>query len=90
MSHDLVIISALLFGLVIMVMMTLTVQYGVTHMPAHRSAVILLFEVVVGAVSAFLLTDEVMTNREWIGGAMVIAAAYFSARIPDEQTRVAS
>ena len=36
-SHDLVIISALLFGLVIMVMMTLTVQYGVTHMPAHRS-----------------------------------------------------
>ncbi len=84
-SNDWIVMVALLFGLIVMVIMTLTVQYGVTHMPAHRSAVILLFEVVIGAVSAFLLTNEVMTNREWIGGAMVMIAAYFSARIPDKQ-----
>ena len=64
--------------------MTLTVQYGVTHMPVHRSAVILLFEVVVGAVSSMLLTDELMTTREWLGGLLVMLAAYLSAFIPDE------
>ena len=84
-SHFGVIVAALLFGLIVMVLMTLSVQYGVTHMPAHRSAVILLFEVVVGAVSAYLLTDEIMTAQEWLGGAMVIAAAYVASYIPDEQ-----
>lgn len=83
-TNELVLIAALLFGLIVMVIMTLTVQYGVTHMPAHRSAVILLFEIVVGAVSAFFLSNEVMTNQEWLGGALVIAAAWLSARIPDE------
>lgn len=84
-SNNLVVLAALLFGLIVMVVMTLSVQYGVTHMPAHRSAVILLFEVVVGAVSAFLLTDELMTVQEWLGGAMVIAAAYVASYIPHEQ-----
>ena len=84
---NLVVVMALLFGLVVMVIMTLTVQYGVTHMPAHRSAVILLFEIVVGAVTAFLLTDELMTKQEWLGGIMVITAAWLSARLPHEQAR---
>jgi drug/metabolite transporter (DMT)-like permease len=57
------------------------VLYGVTRMPVHRSAVILLFELVVGAVSALLLTDEVVLLREWIGGAMIVSAAYLAARI---------
>lgn len=83
-TDNMIMIAALLFGLVVMVIMTLSVQYGVTHMPAHRSAVILLFEIVVGAVSAFILTDEVMTLQDWAGGALVVTAAYLSARIPDE------
>jgi len=78
------IVSALVFGMVVMALMTLSVQYGVTHMPVHRSAVILLFEVVVGAISAMILTDEVMTAREWLGGALVMVAAYLSAFIPNE------
>ena len=40
---------------------------------------ILLFEVVAGAVSAQLLTDEVVLLREWVGGGFVILAAYLSA-----------
>lgn len=80
-----VIVAALLLGLIVMVVMTLAVQYGVTHMPAHRSAIILLFEIVIGAVSAYLLTHERMTGQEWFGGALVVLAAWFSARIPDEQ-----
>ena len=87
-TNYMVVVAALLFGLTVMVIMTMAVQYGVTHMPAHRSAVILLFEIVVGAVSAFLLTDEIMTHQEWFGGAMVILAAYLSARIPDESVTV--
>ena len=62
-----------------MVVMTLAVQYGVTHMPVHRSAVILLFEIVVGAVSAQLLTAETLLPREWLGGLLIMAAAYLSA-----------
>jgi len=60
--------------------MTVLVQYGVTRMPVHRSAVILLFELVAGAVSQQLLTHEVMSWWEWAGGALIIAAAYVSAR----------
>lgn len=63
-----------------MVVMTLAVQYGVTHMPVHRSAVILLFEIVVGAASAQLLTDETLLLREWLGGLLIMVAAYLSAR----------
>jgi drug/metabolite transporter (DMT)-like permease len=62
-----------------MIVMTLAVQYGVTQMPVHRSAVILLFEIVAGAVSAQLLTDEIVLLREWFGGALILAAAYLSA-----------
>jgi drug/metabolite transporter (DMT)-like permease len=74
------IIAALLIGLVVLVVMTLSVVYGVTHMPVQRSAIILLFEIVAGAVSAQLLTDETILPREWLGGMLVITAAYLSAR----------
>ena len=65
---------------VVMLVMTLTVQYGVTHLPVYRSSVILLFELVAGAVSAQLLTDEVILPRELFGGGLIILAAWLSAR----------
>jgi drug/metabolite transporter (DMT)-like permease len=61
--------------------MTALVQYGVTHMPVHRSAVILLFELIVGALSQQLLTDETVTLREWAGGGLIIVGAYLAARV---------
>ncbi len=61
--------------------MTALVQYGVTHMPVHRSAVILLFEVIVGALSQQLLTDEIVTVREWVGGGLIVVGAYLAARV---------
>ncbi len=72
--------SAVLLGWFGFVIMTITVIYGVTHMPVHRSAVILLFELVVGAVSSLLLTDERIQLQEWIGGAMILVSAYLAAR----------
>lgn len=65
------------FGFLVM---TLTVIYGVSHMPVHRSAVILLFELVVGTVSSLLLTDEQVYPREWAGGALILASAWLAAR----------
>ncbi len=66
------------FGILVM---TVLVQYGVSYMPVHRSAVILLFELVAGAISQQLLSDEIMSQREWIGGGLIIIAAYLSARL---------
>lgn len=62
-----------------MITMTFCAQYGVTHLPLHRSAVIFMFEVVAGAVSAALLTNELITSREWTGGALVMLAAWLTA-----------
>ncbi len=76
-----VLLAAIALGLCGFLVMTVAVQYGVTHMPLHRSAVILLFELVIGAVSSLLLTDEVVLVREWVGGAMIVTAAYLAARI---------
>lgn len=73
--------AAVLLGLFGFLLMTVAVQYGVARMPVHRSAVILLFELVAGAVSSQLLTDETVLLREWIGGAMIIVAAWLAARI---------
>lgn len=69
-------VAAVALGLFAMTVMTLAVQYGVTHLPAHRSAVILLFELVVGAVSAAWLAGEVMGLREWAGGLLIAGAAW--------------
>ena len=73
-------IYALLIGMTLIGAMTWLVVYGVTHMPVHRSAVILLFEIVIATLSTYLLTTERMSTREWIGGIAVILAAYLSAR----------
>ncbi len=72
--------GAVALGWLGFVVMTLTVIYGVSHMPVHRSAVILLFELVVGAVSSLLLTDEIIRPQEWLGGTLILASAWFAAR----------
>ena len=74
-----VMVWAWILGAAVMTLMNIAVVYGVTHMPVHRSAIILLFEIVVGAVSSLLLTDEVIQAQEWLGGSLVILAAYLTA-----------
>jgi drug/metabolite transporter (DMT)-like permease len=70
---------AALLGIFGMVIMTLSVQYGVTHMPVQYSSIILLFELVAGSLSSQLLTDEQVLFQEWLGGAMIIFAAVIVA-----------
>lgn len=63
-----------------MVLMTFAVVYGVTHLPAHRAAVILLFELVIAAASAQVLTDEEVQANEWFGGVLILLAGWYAAR----------
>jgi drug/metabolite transporter (DMT)-like permease len=67
-------------GLAVFIL-SLVLQYGLTHVPANQAIVLLLFELVVAAVAAYLLTNESMTLKEWIGGAMIISASLFSSRM---------
>lgn len=74
----------LLMGVLIFVA-TVVMQYGLTHTPANRAIVILLSELIVVAVSSYYLANEVLGVREWIGGAMILAASFFSTRMPHEE-----
>lgn len=67
-----------IFGILVM---TALVQYGVTHLPVYRSSVLALVELVAAAVSQQLLTDEIVTLREWTGGAFIVAGAWMAARV---------
>ncbi len=64
---------------------TLAVQYGATHLPVQRTTVLLLFEIVAGAVSSAWLAGEYTAPREWLGG-LLIAGAGLAAAWPDEVT----
>jgi drug/metabolite transporter (DMT)-like permease len=72
--------GAVLLGWFGFVVMTLSVLYGVSRLPVQRSAIILPFELVIGAVSAWWLAGETAVLQEWIGGALIVSAAFFSAR----------
>ena len=72
--------GAVALGAIAIVIMTLSVQYGVTHMPVHKSAIILLFEIVVGALSAYLLANESLSLQELFGGVIIISSAILASR----------
>lgn len=67
-------LGAILLGVVGFLSSTLAVVYAVSRMPVQRSSVIMLFEIVVGALSAWLLAGELLSWREWWGGTMIIGA----------------
>jgi len=73
--------GAMAIGVFGILIMTLLVQYGVTHLPIHRSATLALIELVAGAVSQQLLTNEIVTTKEWIGGGLIVAGAYLASKI---------
>ena len=54
---------------------TVAVQFGVARMPVSVSAVIMPFEVIVGALSAWWLAGEAPTLLELFGGTLILAAA---------------
>ncbi|MEM6998412.1 MAG: DMT family transporter [Pseudomonadota bacterium] len=69
---------ALFIGFPCMFIMTWTAQYGVTYLPIQRSSVIFLLEIVAGAISSAYLTNEIVTNIEYIGGVLIVSAGLIS------------
>lgn len=73
-------LAVFIFGGLCFTSMTVAVLYGLAHMPVFRSAVLMLFELLVAGISAWWLTSEGMTVLEIIGGVMIALAAYGIAR----------
>ncbi len=69
------------FGGLAFVSMTVAVLYGLARIAVFRAAILMLFELLVAAISAWLLTDESMSGMEWLGGALIFIAAYGMARL---------
>jgi drug/metabolite transporter (DMT)-like permease len=69
---------------IILIVVTLFVQYGVTKIPATRASVIFLFELVVAAITSYYLANEAMEAHEWIGGFLIVAAAIYAAWSDDK------
>lgn len=67
----------------------LIVQFGLTHTPANRAIVIFLSELVFAALAAYWLAFESMDWRQWLGGAMVVAATLWSGRLEPAPERSA-
>ncbi len=65
----------------LLVLATFAVQYGLANTPANQAIVILLSELLVAAIASRLLAGEVMEAREWLGGALIVAASLFSGRM---------
>lgn len=75
-------IVAALTGCVLLAV-NLVVFYGLTRMPANRAIVIFISELAVAALGAWWLAGESMGAREWLGGALIIAASLLSLKDPD-------
>jgi drug/metabolite transporter (DMT)-like permease len=77
----------MLLGLgLVLCAVTIFMQYGLTHIPANQAIVILLFELVVAAASAYFLVNEHLGLRDWIGGAMIVAASFLSGHMEQDQS----
>jgi drug/metabolite transporter (DMT)-like permease len=57
------------------------VQYGVTHLLSNRAMLLFLFELVVAAISSYLLANEAMQLRDWIGALLIVSASLLSGKL---------
>jgi len=72
------------FGLVWLFVATVGTQWGVAHMEAGKSSVLIIVELVAAVASAALINGARLRPIEWLGGVLIVAAALFEARRPAE------
>ncbi|TXT24116.1 MAG: hypothetical protein FD134_1737 [Gallionellaceae bacterium] len=60
---------------------SLVAQHGLTYLPANQSIILFLSELVIAAVSSYLLANEVMGQREIIGATLIVSASLLSGKI---------
>ena len=73
------IIILILIGL-IMLLATMVVQIGLTLVEAVRASPIFLFEIVVVGISGYLLANESLLVKDFIGGVFIILGVLISTR----------
>jgi len=54
-------------------------QWSVTHMEAGRSSIIIILELITAVISATLIANETMTPLEYMGGTLIMTAAFIEA-----------
>lgn len=59
--------------------------WGVSHLEAGRAAILLVFELVAAVISAMWIAGERLDGFEWIGAAMIVAAALLETRTSDKK-----
>ena len=59
---------------------SLTVQHGLTQLPANQSIIIFLSELVIAAISSYMLAGEEMGTREIVGAVLIISASLLSGK----------
>lgn len=75
-------VAILVLGLAaVLVVSNSVVQYGLQRLPANRVSLLMLFEVVIAAVSAWWLATEVLSWKEAAGGLCIIAAGALSGLV---------
>ena len=74
-----VIVGLLAYSLLGLALVIVTWQWSVTRLEAGRSGVIAIAELLVAMLTATLIGDEVMVPREWLGAALIVAAAVLEA-----------
>jgi len=61
-------------------------QWSVTHMEAGRSSIIMIMELITAVISATLIAGESMSLLEYMGGALILTAAFIEAfRTKDDE-----
>ncbi|MDD2385011.1 MAG: DMT family transporter [Sulfurospirillaceae bacterium] len=68
-----------LYALVWLLIANIGSQWGVTHMEAGRSSIIIIMELITAVISATLIAGETMDFVEYIGGFLILSAALIEA-----------
>jgi drug/metabolite transporter (DMT)-like permease len=76
--HGMQLLAFAVFWLVTAMWVTM---YGVTHLEASRTAVLLVIELVVAVVSALIIGGERLDLLGWLGAALITTAALLEARV---------
>lgn len=60
---------------------SLSLQTGLAIVPANQASMILLCELVFTALSSYLIANELMTFKEWIGGSLIVSVSFFMNKL---------
>jgi drug/metabolite transporter (DMT)-like permease len=75
-------LQLLAFGLIWLFIATVGTQWGVAHMEAGRSSVLIIMELLAAVASAALVNGVRLRPSEWLGGLLIVTAAFIEARRP--------